>query len=199
MSHRDDPGRQLLGPGDYLRIDAGENDGLASGQTFVIRRRFQTGDRSAAKKDQTFGEQTAGLAQITDVQASSSTALVVYACGEIYAGDTIEPYIAQPASYAISDGRPQFDAPARIAFGEFDRRAAATGQMMVIDRGLMQGAQRGQRVTIFRRPGGATAPPLTIADGVIIGVRPDSATIRIDAATDAVMVGDLVALHRPSQ
>ncbi len=199
VSHRDDPGRQLLGPGDFLRIDAGENDGLVNGQSFVIRRRFQTGDRSAAKKDQTFGEQTAGLVQITDVQASSSTALVVYACGEIYAGDTIEPYVAQPASYAVTDGKPRFDAPARIAFGEYDRTAAAAGQMMVIDQGMMQGVQRGQRVTIFRRPGGATAPPLSIAEGVIIGVRPDSATVRIDVATDAVLVGDLVALHRPAQ
>jgi hypothetical protein len=37
---------------------------------------------------------------------------------------------------------------------------------------------------------------VTIGDGVIVAVRPDSATILIDRATDAVMIGDLVALHR---
>ena len=68
--------------------------------------------------------------------------------------------------------------------------------MMVIDRGIMQGVQRGQRLTIFRRPQGAAGRPLTIGDGVVIALRADSATIRIERATDAVQVGDLVALHR---
>ena len=68
--------------------------------------------------------------------------------------------------------------------------------MMVIDRGIMQGVQRGQRVTIFRRPQGSDGLPLTIGDGVIISIRSDSATIRIERATDAVMVGDFAALHR---
>ena len=68
--------------------------------------------------------------------------------------------------------------------------------MMVIDRGIMQGVQRGQRLTIFRRSSGAAGVPVSIGDGVIIAVRADSATMRIDRATDAVMVGDLVALHR---
>lgn len=196
VSHRDDPGRQLLGPGDYVRVDAGENQGLATGQNYVIRRRFQTGDRGVPKKEQTFGEQTSGLVQIMEAQATTSTGIVVYACSEIYAGDTIEAYVAQPANYAVAVGKPNFDEPAHILFGEYNRSAAAAGQMMVIDRGLMQSVQRGQRVTIFRRPNGNDAPPVVIGEGMIVGVRPDSSTLRIDLATDAVMVGDLVALHR---
>jgi hypothetical protein len=68
--------------------------------------------------------------------------------------------------------------------------------MMVIDRGIMQGVERGQRLTIFRRSAVVDGVPVTIGDGVIIAVRADSATMRIDRATDAVMVGDLIALHR---
>jgi hypothetical protein len=60
----------------------------------------------------------------------------------------------------------------------------------------MQGVERGQRLTIFRRPQGASGMPLTIGDGVVIALRADSATIRIERATDAVQVGDLIALHR---
>ena len=197
VSLRDDPGRQLLGPGDILRLDAGEDQALKSGENFVIRRRVQTGDLFAPKKLQTFVDQTVGLVQIMDVQASSSSAVVVYACAEILAGDSVEPYIAQPASFTVADGKPQFNAPAKIALGDTGRTAAGGGEMMVIDQGLMQGVQRGQRLTIFRRsgPGGAEMP-VTIGDGVIVAVRPDSATILIDRATDAVMVGDLVALHR---
>ncbi len=67
--------------------------------------------------------------------------------------------------------------------------------MMVIDRGIMQGVQRGQRLTIFRRSK-PDRPVVTIGDGIIVSVRADSATIRIERATDAVSIGDMVALHR---
>lgn len=194
VSHRDEPGRQLLGPGDAIRVDAGEGKGMARGQHYVVRRRFQTGDRLAARSDQTFGQQTVGLVQIIDTQAASSTALVVYACGEILAGDTLESYVAQPASFTVATGTPQFDQPAKVALGEYDRNIAAAGQLMVIDRGLMQGVQRGQLVTIFRRRD--NEPPNVVGEGVIVSVRPDSATFRIDRTVDAVFVGDLVALHR---
>ena len=195
VSHRDDPGRQLLGPGDVLRLDSGSAQELKVGENFVIRRRLQTGDPFAPKKLQTFADQTVGLVQIVEVQAGWSAAIVVYACAEIMAGDSIEPYVAQPASFAVADGKPQFDEPARIAFGDAGRTAAAGGEMMVIDRGVMQGVQRGQRLTIFRRRA-ATDLPVPIGEGLILAVRPDSATIFIDRSTDAVQIGDFVALHR---
>ena len=196
VSHRDDPDRQLMGRGDLLQIDAGETQGVTSGQNLVVRRRFQTGDPFAPKKVATFAEQTAGLVQIVETQGESSVALVVYVCGELRAGDTVEPYIPQPAFFAVSSGTPRFDEPGRITTGESGQTAGAAGQMMVIDRGIMQGVQRGQRLTIFRRPQGDAGRPLTIGDGVVIALRADSATIRIERATDAVQVGDLVALHR---
>jgi hypothetical protein len=196
LSHRDDPGRQLLGPGDILRLDAGKKQGVTAGQNLVVRRRFQTGDRLASKNDSTFGEQTVGLVQILEAEEESSSAIVAYACAEIMAGDSIERYVAQPAFFAVSAGTPRFDAPARITIGEHAAQAASAGQMMVIDHGIMQGVQRGQRVTIFRRPSGNDVPPFTFGDGVVISVRSDSATIRIERAIDAVVVGDFVAIHR---
>jgi hypothetical protein len=196
ISHRDDADRQLMGRGDLLQIDAGDKQGVTTGQNLVVRRRFQTGDPFAPKKSATFAEQTAGLVQIVETHGETSAAIVVYVCGELRAGDTVEPYLPQPAFFAVSSGTPQFDEPGRITAGESGQTAASAGQMMVIDRGIMQGAQRGQRLTIFRRPQGDAGRPLTIGDGVVIALRADSATIRIERATDAVQVGDLVALHR---
>jgi len=196
VSHRDDAGRALLGPNDLLRIDAGEKQGVADGQNLVVRRRFETGERFAPKKLQTFGEQTVGLVQIVETQADSSVAIVVYACGEISAGDAIERYVPQPAFFAVSPGTPRFDEPARITTGEYGQQAASAGQMMVIASGIMQGVQRGQQLTIFRRAQSHSGPMNIIGDGVIIAVRADSATIRIERASDAVVVGDLVAIHR---
>jgi hypothetical protein len=37
---------------------------------------------------------------------------------------------------------------------------------------------------------------IPIGDGLVISIRADSATVRVERSTDAVMVGDLVALHR---
>ena len=118
VSHRDDSNRVLMGPGDILRIDAGEQQGVTAGQNFVVRRRFQIGDLALPKKLATFGEQTAGLIQIVDTQGESASALVVYVCGELYAGDSVEPYIPQPAFFAVSAGSPRFEEPGRITTGE---------------------------------------------------------------------------------
>jgi hypothetical protein len=189
----DDHGRELFAPGDVLNIDAGEQQGISVGQNLVIKRRFQT-DLSMPKKTAIVGEQAAGLAQIVETRASASTAMLVYVCGEVFAGDSVERYAPQPAFFAVTDGAPQFDDPAKITIGEHGQMASSGGQLIVIDRGIMKGVQRGQRLTIFRRR--ADAPPVTIGDGLVIAIRADSATVRIERSTDAVMIGDLVALHR---
>ncbi len=196
VSHRDDPGRQLLGPGDRLRIDAGEAQGVAVGQNLVVRRKIMSLDYDwgLPKKQQPSSEETAGLVQIVEVTPSASVGAVLYACGEIAAGDTVEPFAPQTAYATVALGTPHFEEPGRITFGGDGRMSGSPGQMMVIDRGIMQGAQRGQRITIFRTLdfGGRS----TIGDGVVVSVRADSATILIGSAVDAVSVGDMVALHR---
>jgi len=194
VSHRDDPGRQLLGTGDVLRIDAGEEHGITDGQSLVVRRRFRSSDPAVSRNLATYGEQTAGLIQIIEVQKRTSAARVLYVCGEIVAGDAVERYVPVVANVEENPGTPQFDTPATIVMGDNGQQMSSAGQMMVIDRGVVQGAMRGQRLTLFRRT--KDAPPLVIGEAVIIALRPDSATIRIERATDAITVGDLAALHK---
>jgi hypothetical protein len=69
-------------------------------------------------------------------------------------------------------------------------------QLMVIDRGYTQGVVRGQRVTLFRRSLTSGGPVTRLGDGVIVAVRPQSATLRINRSNDAIETGTLVALHR---
>ena len=192
VSHQDAK-RWLLGPGDSVKVDAGASRGLSNGQNFVVRRRFPIGDGSVSKKQQQFGEQTVGMIQIVETMKEASIGVIVHACGEIVAGDTVEPYAAQPAFFAVADGTPRYDEPGRITLAEHGRTAGSEGQMMVIDRGVMQGVQRGQRLTIFRP---ASGRPITIGDAVVVSVRADSSTILIGRTTDAISIGDLVAPHR---
>lgn len=195
VAHRDDANRRLYGNGDLLVLDVGGDLGIEIGQNFVVRRRFRVGDKGLSLKQASFGEQTAGLIQVVEASAATSVAVVVYSCGEFMAGDSIEAFDPLPMWTALEPGKPQFDEPARIVFGDNGQVLGAAKQLMVIDRGTTQGAQRGQRLTVFRRTT-ERGPVSTIANAIIVAVRADSATIRIERSTDAVTIGDMVALHR---
>jgi hypothetical protein len=197
VGHRDEPRRQLFGPNDVLLLDVGSDMGMKPGDNYIVRRRFQVGDKSLSfKKQPTYGGQAAGLVQVVDASPESSVAVVVYACAEFMAGDGLAPFEPLPVLTAEAAGEPQFDDPAHIVFGELGRATGTANQLMVIDRGYSQGVVRGQRVTIFRRSLATGGPVVRVGDGVIVAIRPQSATIRIDRANDAVDVGTLVALHR---
>ena len=195
LSRKDDD-RKLLGPRDVALIDAGTDQGLAVGQNLVISRTFQTGDLGAPKKLRTFGEQSVGLAQIIEIDHATASAVIIYACGEILAGDRLSLFAPQTATIAVAAGTPRYDNPAHIEFGEFDREAVAEGQMVVVDRGWMQNVQRGMRVTIFRHGSGKSQFPVIIGEGIVVSVQANSSTMRIDRTTDAVYKSDLLALHR---
>lgn len=202
VGHRDEPRRELFGPGDILLLDVGGDMGMKPGDNYVVRRRFPIGDRSLAlsltlkKKPVVYGGQAAGLVQVVEASPESSVAVVVYACAEFMAGDGLTPFEPLPVVMADGAGDPQFEDPARVVFGELGRATATANQLMVIDRGYSQGVVRGQRLTLFRASAVSGGPATRLGDGVVIAVRPQSATIRIDRSNDAIETGTLVALHR---
>ncbi len=196
LGHRDEARREMFGPGDVLVVDVGADMGLKQGDNFIVRRRFQYGDKSVPLKQATFGGQSSGLVQVVETSPASAVIVVVYACAEFMAGDALAPFEPLPVLAADSEGDPLFDDPARIVFGELGRATGTTNQLMVIDRGYSQGVVRGQRFTLFRHSLATGGPVIRVGDGVVVAVRPQSATIRIDRANDAVEVGALVALHR---
>ena len=196
VAHRDERNRSLFGTGDVLVIDAGTDVGLEAGQNLAVRRTFRPGATRGAARRAAAGEQTAGLIQVVEAGDRASVVVVVYACGELFAGDTVEPFDALPLLTAQGVLAPSYDDPAHIVLGAHGQTIGAERQLMVIDRGSAQGAARGQRLTVFRRALGDRGPVRPIADAIIVAVRADSATIRIERTSDAVSVGDLVALHR---
>ena len=196
VGHRDETRRELYGPGDILVVDVGADMGLKQGDNYIVRRKFQYGDKSVPAKQATFGGQSAGLVQVVETAPATSVAVVVYACAEFMAGDGLVPFEPLPVLAAEESGEPSFEEPAHIVFGELGRATGGTNQLMVIDRGYSQGVVRGQRFTLFRHSVVSGGPVIRVGDGVVVAVRPQSATIRIDRANDAVEVGALVALHR---
>jgi hypothetical protein len=196
VGHRDDPRRALFGPGDILVVDVGADMGLKQGDNYIVRRRFRYGDKGVPLKQATFGGQSAGLVQVVEASPAVAVAVVVYACEEFMTGDGLAAFEPLPVLAPDASGEPSFDDPARIVFGELGRATGTTNELMVIDRGYSQGVVRGQRFTLFRHSAATGGPVIRVGDGVVVAVRPQSATIRIDRANDAVDVGALVALHR---
>lgn len=195
QSHRHEAGRTLYVKGDVLNIDGGTLNGLEVGRNLVVRRYYRADSPGGAAAT---GEHTAGLVQIVAVTERSSTGVVVHACNELMAGDFLMSFTPEPVRTPDSLGIPTFDDAVRILFADAGQILGAPGRRMVIDRGSAQGIQVGQRLTIFRGEDRGLAKPFVIGEAVVVSVRIDSATIRVESATDAIWSGDWAAPQRPS-
>ena len=68
---------------------------------------------------------------------------------------------------------------------------------MVIDRGSVQGVRAGQRLTLFRSKRRGASHPDVVGEAIVVAVRTDSATIRIERVNDVIESGDWAAPQRP--
>jgi hypothetical protein len=191
-SRRYAAGNALYAKDDELFVDGGTANGLAVGQNVVARRAYRiSGDPGGA-----MGEHTAGLLQIVAAGERASVAVVIYACDEVMRGDRLAPFTPEPVRAPEPAGTPAYDHAARILFADAGQLIGAPRRLMVIDRGRDTGIRVGQRLTLFRRPrAGATAPSV-VGDAVVVALRIDSATIKIERASDVISLGDWAAPHK---
>lgn len=188
--------RGLYAKDDQLIIDGGTLNGLDVGQNFAVRRYFRVhgADGVAAT-----GVHTSGLLQIVAADARVSTAVVVYACDEMMMGDFLALFQPEPLRTPDPVGIPAYHDAARILFADAGQTLGVPRRMLVIDQGTDHGIQAGQRVTLFRREGRGAGRPSVLGDAIVVAVRTDSATIRVERATDAILFGDWAAPQRPLQ
>jgi hypothetical protein len=182
----------LYTTGAQIIVDGGMLNGLEVGQNLVVRHYFRV--RRLAGAD-TRGEHSAGLVQIVAVSERSSIAVVIYACDELRAGDFLASFRPEPNRPPEPRGIPDYDDAARILFADEGQILAAPRRLMVIDRGSEHGIRVGQRVTLFRRRD-ARSPDI-VGDAVVVAIRIDSATIRVDRVNDTISAGDLAAPQIP--
>ena len=188
-SGRDETQRGLYTTGSQLVIDAGLDDSLEMGRNLVVRRHYRV--RGASGADMV-GEHSSGLVQIVAAAEHSSIAVVVYACDELRIGDFLASFTAQPPRDPDPLGVPVYDDAARILLADEGQTLGAPRRLMVIDRGDDHGIRVGQRFTLFRQRGDRTRREV-IGDAVVVAVRTDSATIRVDRASDVITAGDWAA------
>ena len=191
-------GKALFGPDEALVINAGTGRGIKVGQEYYVRRVVD--DRFVAAAGDNVPRSsihTAGWVRIEDAQTDSAIATVIKACDAIQEGDYLELFVkpSVPAA-AETAGEPDFANPGHLVLGDERRQMAAAGDLMVLDRGSDHGLRAGQHLTVFRTTGNGTGPIARVAEATVVVVSPETSTIRIDKTSDAVNVGDLVAIHR---
>ena len=188
-SGRSEPQKKLYAAGADLVIAGGRRDGLEVGRNLVARRYYHA--LGAASADPV-AEHSAGLVQIVLADEHSAIAVVVYACDELRPGDFLAAFTPQPVRDPDPPGFPEYRNAARILFADEGQTLGAPRRLMVINHGAAHGTRVGERLTLFREPRG-TARRAVIGEAVVVAVRADSATIRVDRVTDAVAAGDWAA------
>lgn len=200
--------KELLGPGDTLVINAGSNAGLQTGQRFYVRRIIPAVSEFGERPRATI--HTAGWVQILGVDTMVSTATVVHACDGMLFDDYLEPYVAPTiAARPLPGSMPAYENMGHIVTGADGLHTAAPGNLMTIDRGSNSGVVMGQRYVVFRdkrkehldltgksKPFADVAPnaPLVeIGEVLVVGIRPEDATVQVVVSKDAITKGDLIA------
>jgi hypothetical protein len=93
-------------------------------------------------------------------------------------------------------GVPAYDNAARILFADSGQLIGAPRRLLVINRGRIDDMHAGQRMTLFRRTRLDRGAPSILGDAVVVAVRHDSATIRVERVIDAIEPGDWAAPQR---
>jgi hypothetical protein len=190
------PTQALYGPRDVLVIDAGADKGLAVGQEYFVRRVLWPLD-PGLEKDPWKAIRTAGWVRLTEVTPASAKASVEYACDAFDKGDYLEAFSVPVMPKPIEpEGKPDYQAPGHVLFGQDRRMAMGTGNFAVIDRGSDHGLKPGQRVTFYRDLATGDESHTAIGFGTVAIVLTESATVRVDKSLQAIYATTLVAIHR---
>lgn len=187
--------KQLFVPGDRIAIKGGTETGLDVGRNIVVRRYFEVDGSRGPQK--IMGEHSSGLLQVVAANVNDSVAVVVYTCDEMMAGDFVAPFEPLPVRRPEPPGEPMFDRAAKILFADDRQMVGVPRRMLVIDRGADHGVFPGERMTIFKRAK-PDARPTVVGEAIVVAVRDDSATIRVESASDPIYFGDFAAPQQPA-
>jgi hypothetical protein len=203
--------KNMLGPGDTLVITGGSNAGLQSGQQFFVRRNIKTFGAKGPDNYHPLSVHTAGWVQILGVDSQIATATVVHACDGIMIDDYLEPFTPPMiAARAVPGNSPQYANMGHILTAdEAFHGVAYAGALINIDRGSAMGVVLGQRFLVYRdkrdmrndspeysraiRRYATRIPLVEVGEVLVVGVKPDYATVQVVMAKDAITLGDFIA------
>jgi hypothetical protein len=188
--------RTMITDGEVVYLNKGRNDGLETGQLFLIfeiPREIPGYGPLAVKR---------GRARIVDLEDTRCSAKIEKACGPVMKGNYLVPFEEKESRLGKDLG---YDVPPHKADGldgtvvylETEFNQIGTGYWAILDLGEEDGVQVGQQLIIYREEE-KDAPLYIFGNVVIIDVQQRSCTVKSLSARDAIRMGDLV-MSRPTR
>ena len=188
--------RHSHAPGDLVTLLAGTRDGITVGQEFYTRRVLASGEvRVSPTNPGTI--RTTGWIRVWAVDEEMSLATITHACDTVEVGDYLEPF-ALPTVPALSQltGPPERGNYGLVLSGQDRRTQFGSGDYLSINRGSRQGVTAGARFVVYhdkKSPGNFL---FQIAEAVAVDVKPDTSTLHVLSAIDAIATGDFVGMRK---
>jgi hypothetical protein len=187
--------RSSFGTPELLVVSVGTNHGMQVNQQYFVRRLF----RSAETRFDTFPHMvhTAGWVHIVAVNEEMAIARPDYLCGEIRAGDFLEPFEAPMLPEGdiftpVTRGEQDFKNYSRVISGPYDRLAAGAGEFVAIDHGADRDITVGSHFAIWRDLKAGGMPLTAIGEATAVSVGPSRAMLLVTRSRDAVFKDDII-------
>jgi hypothetical protein len=195
VGSQDTVDRGTFGMPEVLVLNGGTNRGLKVDTLYFVRRLYRTAETQHDKLAHTV--QTGGWVRVVAVNEKMALVSPVHACGDIRAGDYLEPFVAPvvqegDAMLPLVQNELNFDEYARVLHGDIERRSAGTNEFATLDHGSDRNIRVGTRFAIYRDLKLAQNPLKRIGEAVAVSVGPSMTLVRLTSARDAVFPGDVM-------
>lgn len=188
--------RILLKEHDTVYINKGKDDGIETGQLFLI---VDLGPRiSNPVTGKKFGRLVGknGRARIIAAGTNRSSARIEQTCGEVKEGHFLVPFEEKTGllgkDLGYEDVPPEAEGlGGMLVYFQDDLVQAGSGHLAVIDLGEENGIQFGQQLVILRISGQALIPRI-LGNLIVVDAQKKTSTVKILSCNDTLRVGDRV-------
>jgi hypothetical protein len=195
VGSQDTVDRSSFGMPEVLVLNSGTNRNIKVDTLYFVRRVSRGAETLHDKLPHPV--QTGGWVRV--VAANEKMALVspVHTCSDLRSGDYLEPFIAPVVmeggmTLPLVQGELNFDAYARVLYGDFQRQSVGSNEFATLDRGFDRNIRVGTRFAIYRDLKLAQNPLKRVGEAVAVSVGPSMTLVRVMNTRDAVFAGDLM-------
>ena len=188
--------RRIFAPGDLVTINAGSRNGISVGQEFYTRRPVIHAHERISRSNPTT-IRTTGWIRIYAVDENMSLATITHSCEAIEVNDYLEPLVLPEPPVAAADLPPaQRENYGHVLIGQDRRMSFGKGDYLIIDRGSDHGVTKGTRFVLYHDKRASGNFLLETGEAIVVDVKPESSTLQVLSAIDAILAGDYAAMRR---
>jgi hypothetical protein len=186
--------REILGDGDVVYINGGQNQGVAPDQVYIFLSKGD--DIKSPRTGKNYGPliRKLGRGRVISVEADRAVLRIEKACSPVRLGAYAVLFTEIPTVTGKTMDYVPYSAPAgekttgEIIYLDGELNQIGPGNWAIIDLGAEEGLQVGNQITVSMVHSKG-APTHTVGTAVVISAQPHTATIKIVKAQDAIRLG----------